>query len=195
MGKIIPSQPDDRITHFDQAKSFRSLAEIYLSKESTRTEQLNTANAVIATNLMMLLHERPDLSNIDSVIEAVYNYFDVTAQKNARPTISGIATTLGLSRTDFLAACETGYIKPKNAPNGIALPNEVWQLFTNLRDNYVAMLEGFLESNLIHPSAGIFLLKNNGDYKDVVERSVSIQQTFVDVTALANKYKDELDAM
>ena len=194
VGKIIPSPPDQPVGH-NKLKSMKALADVYLSKESTRTEQLNTANAIIATNITMLTHSRPDLSDIDQVTEAVYNYFDVSAQRNARPTISGIATVLGLSRTEFLSACESGYVKPKFAHTSIALPNEVWQLFTNLRDNYVAMLEGFLETNLIHPSAGIFLLKNNGDYKDVVERSVSINQTFVDVAALADKYKDELDSL
>lgn len=176
-----------------QAKGFNALADIYLTRDSSRTEQLNTANAIIAANITMLVHNRPDLNDLDSVVEAIYNYFDITAKRNVRPTISGIATALGLSRTEFLNACEAGYVKPRFAPNNIALPNDVWQFFTQLRDHYVSMVEGFLESNLIHPSAGIFLLKNNGDYKDVVERNVSLNQTIVDVAALANKYRDELD--
>lgn len=193
MGKIIPSTSDVNLPDKYQATGFQTLADIYLTKDSARTEQLNTANAIIAANITMLVHNRPDLNNLDSVVEAIYNYFDITAKRNVRPTISGIATALGLSRTEFLNACEAGYVKPRFSPNNIALPNDVWQFFTQLRDHYVSMVEGFLESNLIHPSAGIFLLKNNGDYKDVVERNVSLNQTIVDVAALANKYRDELD--
>ena len=55
------------------------------------------------------------------------------------------------------------------------------------------MIEGFLESNTIHPSAGIFLLKNNGDYKDSVEHTYNVTKTVIDVHALAEKYAQEMD--
>ena len=196
MGKIIPSaltKENTFTTNVD--KQLKNIANTYLTKDCSRTEQVNTANAVIASHLELVCRPKPDLCSFDSCAEAITFYFQTVSEKCVRPTISGIALAFGLSRTEFLNACESGMVSSRYMPSAIALPNEVWGFFCNLRDNYVAMLEGFLETNVIHPSAGSFLLKNNSDYKDVVERRVSVTQAVVDVNALAEKYKQELDSL
>ena len=72
------------------------------------------------------------------------------------------------------------------------LPDDVLELFVFVRENYISMIEGFMESNVLHPSAATFLLKNNGDYKDVVERKYSVTQVTTNSEQLAKKYAEEL---
>lgn len=193
MGNLVPSQSDqDLIKSRSGQNALEKIADIYLSSEITRTEQLNTANAIIAASISMVLAEAPDLTSYDQCVKAVCRYFETSAMRNVRPTITGIASTLGLSRIEFINACESGFARPKCSHDAIALPNDVWHMFSQLKDNYVSMIEGFLESNLIQPAAGAFLLKNNGGYKDVVEQNVSVTNYNVDVNALVDKYKDYL---
>lgn len=193
MGKLTPIMPQETSAAKHKSMGWNKLSDIYLSHDSGRTEQLNTANAIIAAGLMTLTSPRPDLRSYEECEQTLYRFFENCASKNVRPTISSIALSFGLSRRQFLEACETGQVAQRGAPTAIALPNEVWNLFTNLRENYVSMIEGFLESNTIHPSAGIFLLKNNGDYKDSVEHNYNVTKTVIDVHALAEKYAQEMD--
>lgn len=193
MGKIIPSTPDNELKTAVKTSSWNTLSQIYLSRDSGRTEQLNTANAIIAVGLSQITEEKPDLRSYEECEKAIYTLFQNCAEKNVRPTISSIALALGASRKQFLEACDSGQITLRGAPTAIALPNDVWKLFVNLRDNYIAMLEGFLEANIIHPSSGIFLLKNNGGYKDSIDHNYNVTKTVVDVAALAEKYSQEMD--
>lgn len=193
MGIIVPGNSSIKPCDRNSVSGWKALSEIYLSHDSGRTEQLNTANAIIAAGLCTLTSEKPDLHSYQECEQAVYNFFENCARKNVRPTISSIALALGTSRKDFLEACESGQITLRGATNAIALPNDVWQLFVFLRDNYVSMIEGFMESNTIHPSAGIFLLKNNGGYKDSIEHNYNVTKAVVDVNALAEKYAQELE--
>lgn len=195
MGAIIPSKTSD-ISYSGLGKpttDFVALANIYLSKDSGRTEQLNTANAIIASTLCMIDEPIPDFHSRQECEDAVYNYFKHCAEKNVRPALSGICVALGITRKQFVTACETGQITPRCSEVTIALPNDVWQFFTSLRSNYAAMIESFLETNLIHPTAGIFLLKNNCGYQDEITHNYEITKKVVDVNALAEKYAKELE--
>lgn len=192
MGKLIPSESNLPSCDHNSVSGWNSLCQIYLSQDSGRTEQLNTANAIIASGLSMITNEKPSLSSREECENAIYKYFENCATKNVRPTLSGICLALGLSRKQFLESCETGQVTLRGAQSAIALPNDVWSLFTNLHDNYVSMIEGFLESNIIHPSSGIFLLKNNSDYKDSVEHNYNVTKTVVDLKAMAEKYSQEM---
>lgn len=122
---------------------------------------------------------------------ALTNYYTICCEKDTRPTISGICLALGVPRAKFLEACETGVIPGTKAEPAVQLPREVWDFFVAVKDNYVSMLEGFMETGLIHPASGIFLLKNNADYKDVQEKRYTIDQNVVDTKTLAEKYKLE----
>lgn len=194
MGKLAPINPNQsELSEKGKGFGWQTLSEIYLAHDSGRTEQLNTANAIIAAGLVTLTSPRPDLRSYEECEQTIYRYFENCASKNVRPTISSIALALGLNRKRFLEACETGQVTHPSSSSAIALPNDVWNLFCNLRENYVSMIEGFLESNTIHPSAGIFLLKNNGDYKDSIEHNYNVTKTTVDLNALAEKYAQEMD--
>lgn len=191
MGQIVPSM--DKEINGCKLTSPNALRQIYADKKP-RNEQIKAANDVIAVNLMLVTVPKPDLLSVDECKEAVATYLQAVAERDARPTISGMCLALGLSRPKFLEACETGNVLYRKTMQPITLPADVYEFFIALKDNYVAMIEGFMETGLIHPACGIFLLKNNGEYKEVVERRYSVTQTVVDVNQLAEKYNIEADA-
>lgn len=193
MGTLTPSNASEIKNGFTYEKSFNSIANIYLSKDSGRTEQLNTANAIIASTLLTLTIPKPDMNDVQEVKKSVALYFQTCAEKNVRPAISGICVALGITRQQFLEACETGQLTYRYAPSAIALPNDTWQFLVDIRSNYAAMIESMLETNLIHPSAGIFLLKNNCGYQDEITHNYNVNKTSVDLSALAEKYAKELE--
>ena len=193
MGTLTPSNASEIKNGFTYEKSFNSIANIYLSKDSGRTEQLNTANAIIASTLLTLTIPKPDMNDVQEVKKSVALYFQTCAEKNVRPAISGICVALGITRQQFLEACETGQLTYRYAPSAIALPNDTWQFLVDIRSNYAAMIESFLETGMIHPSAGIFLLKNNCGYQDEITHNYNVNKTSVDLSALAEKYAKELE--
>ena len=193
MGTLTPSNASEIKNDLTYEKSFTSIANIYLSKDMGRTEQLNTANAIIASTLLTLTIPKPDMNDVQEVKKSVALYFQTCAEKNVRPAISGICVALGITRQQFLEACETGQLTYRYAPSAIALPNDTWQFLVDIRSNYAAMIESFLETNMIHPSAGIFLLKNNCGYQDEITHNYNVNKTSVDLSALAEKYAKELE--
>lgn len=193
MGTLTPSNKSDIKCANISPQSFTSIANVYLSKDMGRTEQLNTANAIIASTLLTLTIPKPDMNDVEDVKKSVALYFQNCAEKNVRPAISGICVALGITRQQFLEACETGQLTYRYAPSAIALPNDTWQFLVDIRSNYAAMIESFLETNMIHPSAGIFLLKNNCGYQDEITHNYNVNKTSVDLSALAEKYAKELE--
>lgn len=193
MGVLVPSNESGMKKGNISQYSFSSIANVYLSKDMGRTEQLNTANAIIASTLLTLTIPKPDMNDVQEVKKSVALYFQTCAEKNVRPAISGICVALGITRQQFLEACETGQLTYRYAPSAIALPNDTWQFLVDIRSNYAAMIESMLETNLIHPSAGIFLLKNNCGYQDEITHNYNVNKTSVDLSALAEKYAKELE--
>lgn len=195
MGELRPSIVESKHELASQklVPKIHALADIYLAKDSGRTEQLNTANAIIAAGLLNLTIPKPDINSLDSCQEAVIRYFENCAEKNVRPALSGICVALGVTRQQFIQTCETGQVTFRDSNSAIALPNDVWKFFIDLRSNYAAMIESFLETNMIHPTAGIFLLKNNCGYQDEITHHYDVTKTTVDLTALAEKYSKELE--
>lgn len=193
MGNLIPSNDSEKKVANVSDRSFSTIANIFLSKDSGRTEQLNTANAIIASTLLTLTIPKPDINSLDSVKQSVALYFQTCAEKNVRPAISGVCVALGITRQQFIEACETGQLSYRYAPSAISLPSDIWQFLVDIRSNYAAMIESFLETNMIQPSAGIFLLKNNCGYQDEITHNYNVSRTSVDLSALAQKYAQELE--
>lgn len=189
MGKLTPTniQPEE-ISSFSDYRHHAKLGACYLTKEAPRDQVTRTANAIIGLNLETAISIKPDLNSYQECTKAVADYFQRLADYNIRPSITGVAMALGLTRLNFLQACQTGTYHDARSNREILLPSEVQNLFIALKENYTAMLESFLESGLVHPASGIFLLKNNGEYKDVVERNYTVTKTTIELSDMAKKY-------
>lgn len=196
MGKLTPSSSENDIAEGTAHLAYApSLYKAYLSKNDDKPTVVRTANNIIATNLMLVEAKKPSLGDYDECVQAITNYFAFAGKNDVKPTISGIALALGTNRQAFLDACETGEVKQPVTGTCIILPNAVQQLFIALRDNYIAMMEGFMESGSIHPACGIFLLKNNAGYKEVVEQKHTVIRATIDADSLAEKYRQELESL
>lgn len=193
MGILTPSTSTEFGSKLATPKStFASIASIYLSRESTRTEQLNTVNAIIASSLESISSRAFEISSREECEEALAKYFKSCAIKNVRPTFSGMCNALGATRQQFIEACETGQVLLRGQEAPVSLPADVHDFFRSVREGYASMIEGFMETNAINASSGIFLLKNNCGYKETVDHNYAITQTVVDVTSFAEKYAQEI---
>lgn len=195
MEQIIPIAEQNQLAGHSQVRAIQSLSKCYLTKDTPRNVQVATANKVIGCSLALISAERPSLLSYEECVHSLARYLELTVEHDVRPTISGMAAALGLSRSTFLNACATGTVESFRTRTTLTLPAEVMELFISIRDNYVSMIEGFMEEGVIHPTCGIFLLKNNGEYKDVVEQKYTVTKTVVDVAAMASKYNMEIEGL
>lgn len=166
----------------------------YLSAADQTGDSLTEKDAnIVACSIATLFLPRPDLNSYEECVQAVVRYYEIISVRNVKPTISGIAQALGVNRAVFLRICETGSYENWRTHTDVIVPEDVQELFRNLRDNYVATLEGYMQANTISATAGAFLLKNNADYKDSVEKTVVVDRRAVSAETLASKYKLDLD--
>lgn len=193
MGKIIPSvSPDDELKGFKTLRTKHQLANLFLTKKDDANAQLQQVNQILGVNLITAFTEKPDLRSYDECAAAIAHYFELIADSQIRPTITGMAMALGITRINFIHIAQTGSYKDCSGEE-ILVASEVVNMISALKENFTAMVESFLESGLIHPVAGIFLLKNNSEYKDVVEKNYTVTKTSVDLTDMAKKYNLESD--
>lgn len=96
-----------------------------------------------------------DRSDPEQVRERFNWYFNYCAQNDMKPTLAGLAASIGVTRR-VLWQWKTGVDRPKNYPvieEAYGRMEELWEMY---------MMNG-----RINPASGIFLGKNQFDYKDV----------------------------
>lgn len=193
MGKIIPTVENSECNLRDtNLSNYKHLAQLYLNPNTPRSEQTAAANAIIATSLCTLANPKPNLFSFEECSKAVANYLNIASERNAKPTMPGFCLALGVTRKVFIQICETGCMSERGSSDSVRLPKEVSDFFVMIREQYAMMVEGLMADNLIQPSAASFLLKNNSDYRDVSETKTTVVSAKVDLTNLAEKYKQEL---
>ena len=89
------------------------------------------------------------------VQERVNWYFNYCMENDMKPTASGLASAIGVSR-NALWKWKQGIDRPKNYPIVEAAYNRLEELW-----------EMYMMNGKINPASGIFLGKNQFDYKDV----------------------------
>lgn len=194
MGEIRPIGTDNGDL-FAQTNATSIIASQFVQHNPNRNEQIQAANSIIAANIEAMGIVKPSLNSIQECKSAVEEYLHIIAHYNAKPTIPGFCIALGITRKQFVEICETGTCVFPKSKLATIIPDEVHSFFTEIRENYSAMVEGFMEANLIQPSAASFLLKNNGGYKDVTETKSTIVSASVDISNLAEKYRQELSEL
>ena len=189
MDSLVPSVlATDEVADFSKFNQAQQIATCYLTKYDPRDQQIRKANDVIGTGLQNMFTEKPNLFSYEECINALSTYFTNLAERSIRPSFTGMCLALGITRGNFLQICNTGTMHSTFEGADISLPREIVQLCINLKENFASMIETFMESGLIHPVCGIFLLKNNAEYKDTVEHSYNITKATVDLNDMARKY-------
>ena len=110
----------------------------------------------------MTLFNLPDIDTNDA--EAVQHrlgeYFLLCTKYDMKPNFAGMASALGVGRTTLWKwVNDTGELKPK----------EVVNTLKKGRDILNNMLENWMQNGQVNPVVGIFLGKNNFNYKDQSE--------------------------
>ena len=137
-------------------------------------EEMNANQKIISKNLEIL-----DLPNIDiadpvAVKNRIREYFQIEAKWGFKPTVAGLANSLGLNRTR-LWEIRTGNFgrtggKTRNLP--VAATNEIKRAYDFMEQNW----EDYMQNGKINPVAGIFLGKNNYGYQDKTEYVITPNQ-------------------
>ena len=107
-------------------------------------------------NFIMTARAMPKIDTGDpkQVMERIDWYFGYCGENDMKPTVSGLASAIGVSR-NALWKWKTGVDRPQNYP----LVEEAYNRLEELWELY--MMNG-----KIHPANGIFLGKNHFGYKD-----------------------------
>lgn len=108
----------------------------------------------------LMKQPRCDMSDSDAVAERYDWYVQHCIENDERPTVAGMALAFGYSR-DWLLDMKNGNVKSVSQQS-IDTLKRAWDALNYLIEKY--MVEG-----RINPAPGIFLMKNNFGYKDVVE--------------------------
>lgn len=114
----------------------------------------------------------------------LYNYFDM------KPTVSGMAIALGMSRQTLWAIAND---KPVNGAGCYSsLPKEVSDCIKKAYRLLDTFWEACMNSGKVNPVAGIFLGKNNFGYQDKQEVVLTPNNPLqgADAQEIADKYKE-----
>lgn len=108
--------------------------------------------------------KRVDTKNPEAIKERLMWYFERCVENNMKPTMTGMAMSLGVSR-HILWDWKNGYKRPENY--------EIIDSAYNLMEQ---LMEMYMMNGQINPASGIFLLKNHFGYKDVQDIVVQPKQ-------------------
>ena len=113
-----------------------------------------------------------DMKDVEQVAERIGEYFNLYAEFDMKPAVSGLAMALnGMSRKTLWAIAN-------DQPTGgcgymTALPNEVADLIKKAYKFMELSWENNFQSGKLNPVTGIFLGKNNFGYHDKTEHVLS----------------------
>lgn len=154
----------------------------------------STANAEPGENRKFLNHslklaELPPISpqSADEVKDRVFQYFQVCADDDMKPSIAGLSLALGMDRRRVWEARE--------GARGV-YPVEVRDLLKKAQQIIELQMVDYMQNGRINPVAGIFMLKNHFGYKDEQEVVVKPDNPIGDPKsqqALLNEYLEQID--
>lgn len=127
-----------------------------------------------------------DTNNEEQVRERIGVYFKLCAEREMKPSVSGMAMALGVDRMT-LWKWVNGATPSK--PKGV--------IYTVKKAYHILnfMIEEYMQNGKINPVSGIFLMKNNFGYRDQTEVVVTPNQVNADVPTQAEieaRYRDAL---
>lgn len=139
-------------------------------------------------SLTMVKWKQPDMNDVEAVSQRVYDYFKLCADNDMKPTFAGMALAFGVDRRTMWRWCN-------DAPGGRKLSDSVRD---SLRKGYQilnAQMEDYMSNGKVNPVAGIFLMKNNMNYRDETEVVVKPDSQLGEKTSpdeLQKKYLEDV---
>lgn len=133
-----------------------------------------------------------DIRNIDEVNQRLDDYFMLMGDRDVKPTVSGMAMALGVSRQSLWAIVNNTAMGGRgNLPN---LPSDVTDSIKKAYAMMELMWEEYMVHGKINPVTGIFLAKNNFGYQDKQEMVLTpnTSDTVQSPQELERRYLDAL---
>lgn len=139
-----------------------------------------------------------NLQDAEAVTDRIRQYFTLMAERDQKPTMTGLAMALGYNRTRLY---EIQHNLPISGMNGKAAryyghtenptPPHVREIICQAIDLMTTLWEDYMQNGKINPASGIFLGKNFYGMKDEVEHVVSTPNNPLDdysAEDIAEKY-------
>lgn len=127
-----------------------------------------------------------DTNNEEQVRERIGVYFKLCAEREMKPSVSGMAMALGVDRMTLWKWVNGATpSKPKGVIDTVKKAYHILNF----------MIEEYMQNGKINPVSGIFLMKNNFGYRDQTEVVVTPNQVNADVPTQAEieaRYRDAL---
>jgi len=111
----------------------------------------------VAFNMKFMNLPKLDFNNVPAVQERIELYFNLCFQNDMKPGVAGLAYSLGVDRKTIWA-WKSGQNRSANA----ALIDTIKKAYAFLE----VLWEQYMQNGKISPPNGIFLGKNNFDYRD-----------------------------
>ena len=126
----------------------------------------NFNSRMIRKNLKIANLPKIDLTDADAVSARINEYFDIEAAAGFKPSVAGLANSLGLDRRRLLeirnGTNQHGKM-PYDLPSASAVL--IKRAYKIMEQNW----EDYMQQGQINPVSGIFLGKNNYAYQDKTE--------------------------
>ena len=119
----------------------------------------NTKYMQMTMELMALKPLDLKYCRAEAIQERYFEYFNICNEFDIRPTAAGLAQALGCGRDTLLNYISGKVVIPLDSQNEL---RKAYGMINTLMESY--MIE-----NKVNPVSGIFLMKNNFNYKDCTE--------------------------
>ena len=122
----------------------------------------------IRHNMEMFNWGKVDFKNPDEVEDRVLQYFKHCYDDDMKPSVAGLALALGIDRRRLweLGQLENNRTEVQTTPEVRGIIKKAYVMLNS-------QMEDYMMGGKIHPVAGIFLMKNNMDYKDQSELTLT----------------------
>ena len=138
-------------------------------KETIHTySQPGDNSRYIQHNMEMFSWPKVDFKNADDVEDRVLQYFKHCYDDDMKPSVAGMALALGIDRRRLW---EMGQLD--NQSVSIPTTPEVREIIKHAYVMLNSQMEDYMMGGKIHPISAIFLMKNNMDYKDQSELTLT----------------------
>ena len=121
----------------------------------------------LAVNIQLFNMAKIDLQDPQAVTKRLGEYFAIYNEADLKPTVVGMAMSLGMNRQTLSAIVHDKPIGGMG--NYTNLPTEVTDIIKRAYEIMENLWESYMHQGKLNPVTGIFLGKNNFGYKDQTE--------------------------
>lgn len=131
-------------------------------------------------NLNLFKLPRVNLKNPTEIKTRVADYFAICQNADMKPSVAGLALSLGISRSTLWALTHDRPISPTTK---VVYPRDTVDALKVAYDILEGLWQDYMQNGKINPVSGIFLAKNLFNYQDKTEYVLTPNQNANDIDA------------